>query len=232
MNKSLAVLVLAIALSGCAVTADGLKMVQTPPSADQTAKVKDQLQQNAETVTTAHAPNKTMSVRAAKPGIIWVGTTGPLRTLTGSELDKVYAGYVKSAEKWHPGVEPIMDAASFKETTAGYTSIEIWSIPGLLNRRKLAIVTKDVAAQTDFASTAGSFLVGTTGDMVSARSNDDGMVYVERDLCREDANYRECASKYVRGAFDANTGQELENDLKPKPGGTKIDITTYERLSP
>jgi hypothetical protein len=154
-----------------------------------------------------------------------IGTTGPFRKLGEDELKRTYAVYLKAVEKWHPGEPAKMDEATFASTFVGYASIETYSIPGLFNWRSMALVPRDVADQATLASKAGSMLLGTTGDLVSARSS-EGVMLFERVLCRDDETYRDCARAYERGFFDGITGQELAEGLKPKKGGTRIDPQT------
>jgi hypothetical protein len=91
-------------------------------------------------------------------------------------------------------------------------------------------VPDSLAHDTRFASPAGSAMFGTTGDLVVAKGDRDGVLWLERVLCRDDATYRACAGNYQSGIFDENTGQELARDRKPKPGGVLVDVTSYLKL--
>ena len=64
-----------------------------------------------------------------------------------------------------------------------------------------------------------------------AQGDRDGMLWLERVLCRDDAAYRACAGNYRSGIFDENTGQELARDRKPKRDGALVDVTSYVKLS-
>lgn len=92
------------------------------------------------------------------------------------------------------------------------------------------LVPADLARETRFASAAGSLLIGTTGDLVAAKLDDDGLLWLERILCKDDATYHACAGDYEKGIFDKNTGQELDRDRKPKPNGRVANIETYRKL--
>ena len=173
---------------------------------------------------------------AAQGGVLIVGTTGPLRALNDTERDEVYRGYVAAASESHPaeqspGESPILSAAEFKEKIAGWASIQTFSIPLVMNLRYRVLVPTSVAQNTQFASAAVSFVFGAGGDLVAARGDRDGLLWIDRVLCKADRTYEACAQKYAVGVFDENTGRELGRDYKPKPDGEWVDISSYLRLS-
>jgi hypothetical protein len=88
-----------------------------------------------------------------------------------------------------------------------------------------------VAQDTHFASAAASFVFGANGDLVAARSDREGLLWIDRVLCKADRSYEACAQKYALGVFDENTGRELGRDYKPKADGEWVDISSYLRLS-
>jgi hypothetical protein len=92
------------------------------------------------------------------------------------------------------------------------------------------LVPTDLAGETQFASASGSFLFGTTGDLVAAKLDVDGLLWLERILCKDDSTYHACAGDYEKGVFDENTGQELDRDRKPKPNGHTVNIDSYRRM--
>ncbi len=230
MRIRLLILGLSSILTGCAVTADGIGFARKPPDFDKIPQAKEQLQTNASAAAVKAPIVDSPDAEAPQPGIVVVGTTGPFRNLSEEELKKTYTVYLKAADKWHPGEAAKIDETTFRSTFAGYASIETYSIPGFLNWRSMALVPKTVADQATFASKAGSMLFGTTGDLVSARSN-EGIMLFERVLCRDDATYHDCARTYERGYFDGITGQELAEGLKPKKGGKRIDPKTYRKIA-
>ncbi len=190
--------------------------------------------------------------RLVQSGVLIVGTTGPLRTLNDTERGEFYRGYVAAASGSHPaaksppaeqsrgeaspgaaspGESPILTAAEFKEKIAGWASIQTFSIPLVMNLRYRVLVPTSVAQNTQFASAAASFVFGASGDLVAARSDRDGLLWIDRVLCKADRSYEACAQKYAVGVFDENTGRELGRDYKPKPDGEWVDISSYLRLS-
>ena len=184
--------------------------------------------------------------RAVQSSVLIVGTTGPLRTLNDTERDDFYRGYVAAASESHPaeqspgeaslgesspGESPILSAAEFKEKIAGWASIQTFSIPLVMNLRYRVLVPASVAQNRQFASAAASFVFGASGDLVAARSDRDGLLWIDRVLCKAGRSYEACAQKYAVGLFDENTGRELGRDYKPKPDGEWVDISSYLRLS-
>ena len=225
------IVVLAIAASGCSVTADGIGPAHHAPDDKKVAQVREQLQENAATSTaTKPATGDTVSA-GVQPGILVIGTTGPLRTIEDKSRDGFYAAYLKVAGQWHPGEPPAMDAATFQARLAGWASIQTFGIPGIGNVRLRMLVPANIVHEAQFASAAGSLLFGTTGDLVVARSDNDGLLWLERVLCRDDSSYHVCAKRYEPGVFDENTGQELGRDRKPKANGGAVDVVTYMRIS-
>jgi len=152
---------------------------------------------------------------AAQSGVLIVGTTGPLRTLNDTERDEFYRNHVTVA----------------KDKIAGWASIQTFGIPLVMNVRYRVLVPTSVAQDTQFASAAASFVFGASGDLVAARSDRDGLLWIDRVLCKADRSYEACAQKYAVGVFDENTGRELGRDDKPKPDGEWVDVSSYVRLS-
>jgi hypothetical protein len=170
--------------------------------------------------------------RVVQRGVLIVGTTGPLRTLNDTDRDEFYRGYVAAASESQPaaksqpaaqspGASPVLSAAEFKEKIAGWASI----------LRYRVLVPTSVAQNTQFAAAAASFVFGASGDLVAARSDRDGLLWIDRVLCKADGSYEACAQKYAVGVFDEDTGRELGGDYKPKRDGEWVDISSYLRLS-
>ena len=175
--------------------------------------------------------------RAAQDGILIVGTTGPLRTLNDAERDEFYRSYVEASK---PGAassgaasseSAVLTAAEFQEKIAGWASIQTFSIPLVVNLRYRVLVPATAVQDTHFASAAASFLVGTSGDLVAARSDREGLLWIDRVLCKANRSFEACAQKYAVGVFDEGSGRELGRDYKPKPDGEWVDISSYVRLS-
>jgi hypothetical protein len=213
--------------SGCSVTADGIGPARGAPDANKVAQAKAQLQANAATVAVDQPAAGDTGGATVQPGVLVIGTTGPLRMIEEKQRGGFYAAYVKAAGQWHPGEPPAMDATAFQEKLAGWASVQTFGIPGIGGVRARMLVPATVVHEARFASAAGSFLFGTTGDLVVAKSDPDGLLWLERVLCRDDGSYHACAKSYQAGVYDQNTGQALGRDRKPKANGATVDVVTY-----
>jgi hypothetical protein len=173
---------------------------------------------------------------AVPGGVLIVGTTGPLRALNGAERDELYRAYVAAASlsppgESSPGESAVLTAAQFSEKIAGWASIQTFSVPLVMSLRYRVLVPTTVARDTRFTSAAASFVFGASGDLVAARSDRDGLLWIDRLLCKAGRSYEACAQKYALGVFDENTGRELGRDFQPKRDGEWVDISSYLRLS-
>ncbi|CAJ0730519.1 MAG: hypothetical protein QM625_10300 [Ralstonia sp.] len=229
MYKFLLAIVVGLALEGCSVTRDGVRLGVGPSTSD-IDNARSQLQRNAESSAAKKVVAGALNSQATA-GLILVGAVGPLRKLDEAERNKAYAEYVQIAEKWHPGQPAIVSQKDFVAEVGGWTSIETFSVPGLFNLRAPVVVRNADLDTIGFASTAGSMFLGTTGDLVAAKSNLDGLVLVDRVLCKDSAaDYRDCAAQYQRGRFDLSSGAELDRSMKPKEDGVHIDTITFKVL--
>jgi hypothetical protein len=219
MKRISALVALASVTCGCSVTADGIGPAHHAQDASQVAQLRTQLQENA-----ASADAKETS---PQPGLIVIGTTGPFRSIEDKDRPGFYAAYVKVSGQWHPGEPPSMDADTFQGMLAGWASIQVSGIPGIMSVRLRMLVPTSVLHETQFSSAAGSFLFGTTGDLVVARTDHDSLLWLERVLCRDDRTYHDCAKSYQLGVYDENTGRALDRDRKPKVNGGAVNLTTY-----
>jgi hypothetical protein len=116
-------------------------------------------------------------------------------------------------------LRPVSDAR--RENAAGSVSIE--TPGGVLGRhdRTPALLRAVPAQETPLAR----------GDLVAARGDGDGPVWIDRVLCRSGPAFAACAEKYQTGLFDGDSGREIDRQRKRKPDGEWIDVTSYLRLS-
>ncbi|MYN45992.1 hypothetical protein GTP23_13130 [Pseudoduganella sp. FT93W] len=226
----------ALALSACSTTRgpgeDGYRLPGAgPASNEEFEKMKGHLEQNARS-STAKATAEKAVASDVKPGVITIGHVGSLREVDPAAMSDFYKkSYLASAEKWHLGAAPAMSESEFTSSIAGYTGITTWNIPGFIARRTTAVVLKTDVPLIDFPGKFSASFWGTTGDLVAARSNPDGLFFVTSVLCKESAtDYKACSEQFTRGNFDANTGVELENDLSQKVDGNRIDVTTFKAV--
>ena len=137
------------------------------------------------------------------------------------------------ARKAVPGVVVVGNVGALHrlETTdiAGWTSIETLGLAGFVRLDRPAAVRAADADSVGFAA-AGGALFGTTGDLVAARAGADGVLVLDKVLCKEAREeFRACMKRFARGHFDQG-GYELDSDLQPKRGGKQIDPVTYALL--
>jgi hypothetical protein len=155
-----------------------------------------------------------------QPGFLVVGTTGSFRTIDDQHRETFYRAYVHLASERHPGEAAALNPGAFQDKVAGWTSIRTFGIP-LVSRRMPVLVAAAAAQDTRFGS----------GDLVAARSDQDGLVWFDRVLCKAGRSFQACAEKYAPGTFDANTGRELGRDKQQKADGEWVDVSSYVRLS-
>ncbi|XLZ69082.1 hypothetical protein ABT364_21420 [Massilia sp. SR12] len=199
---------IALALSACSTTTgSGVRFFVGEGATPRTEQVAPQLEQLAKEW-----------ARVAAPGVLVVGDVGALSALDGAQLRALHRAYARSGS-----------ADDFAARLGGLTSIETFGMAGLVKlERPAAVRLADVDA-VGFVSKAGE-LFGSTGDLVAARSDADGLLVLEKVLCKGGApDFKACATRYVRGHFDP-AGVELDSDLQPKRGGRRIDPASYAVL--
>lgn len=239
INNAIAITVVALSISACSTNSsksdpghDGTRLFGggTVSAAD-VDKMKSQLEQNARSTTVKTAAERAIA-GDAKPGMVVIGKVGSFRKLDASIRSEFYKkSYLRTATQWHPNVPAVMSEAEFVDFIAGYTAVVTWSIPSVISRSITAAIRETDVSRIDFPGPRAANFLGSTGDLVAARSNADGIFFVTDILCKEPtADYQSCAAAYVTGSFDQNTGVELEKDLSQKVGGNRIDVTTFKAI--
>lgn len=236
ITSALVIVGVSLAVSACSTTKgpgrDGIPLFSSAPKTDaEVGKLRAQLEQNAKS-SGAKAAAEGAVAGAARPGVIVVGSVGSFRELAAEIRSEYYQkSYMVASERWHPGTKPSLSEQEFSDVVAGYTSLTTWNIPGLVARRTISAVLPGDVQKIDFPSKFTAHMFGTTGDLVAARSNDDGAFFVSTVLCKESSpDYSKCAALYERGNYDANTGVEINTDMTQKSDGARIDVTTYKAL--
>jgi hypothetical protein len=194
-------------------------------------KIKEQLTQNAKSSGVKAAAQQAITGET-RPGILVIGNVGSLRKLEGDNRTKFFKeSYSATAAKWHPGQPASLSEAEFTSQVAGYTSIVLWSVPGVIAGRRTAAVREIDVPKIDFAGVRMASYFGSTGDLVAASTNDDGAILVDQVLCKESAEaYSKCSDQFTRGVFDKNTGAELGTGMAEKSGGARIDAVTFRTI--
>lgn len=228
--KKILLCALTLALAGCAVTREGVRVSGGPGGQANVDKLRGQLVKNTQS-TVAKKTVEGVLATDVRAGIIMVGVVGPLRTLDAKQLSKGYETYAKTAEQWHPGKAPTMSEPDFMSQIGGWSTVETFSIPGVMKTAQQVLVRNSNMATIGYPSTVGSFVAGSTGDLVAAQSNEDGVLIIDKVLCKDASpDYRVCARQFSKGRFDLTSGEELGRDMKPKDGGIRIDPATYQLM--
>ena len=97
MKRTLLTIACVSMIAGCAVSKDGIGFAQRPPDPNKVAAVRDQLQQNADVSSSSGLEEATAAKK--HPGILIIGTTGPLRPIEDKSRGGFYAAYLKAAEQ-------------------------------------------------------------------------------------------------------------------------------------
>lgn len=229
MKKLIYTIALATSLAGCAASRDGVRL-GTGPSDSDIARVRNQITENAQKSAAKKVAADVLTPET-KPGIIVIGETGVLHELDPAKRQRNYKEFTDIAAKWHPGQPAYWSENEYAARIGGWTTLEIYSIPGIIALKLPVAAPKANMAQIDFASVAGAWLMNSTKDLVASRSTEDGISVIERVLCVSSSDdYKKCADQYIRGQFDAISGIELDRSAKIKVNGARIDTTTFKKI--
>lgn len=226
--KRLTIVAAALALAACSTTYEGLRFgVGTGHSDEYVAK---QRREAAARVPAEVAQQASSWAGSSRAEVIVVGEAAVLSPMAPAQRQVFYQEYAKAAAQRVPGRHLDLDEKRFVAEIGGWSTIETYGVAGLLRFEQPAAVRAADIGRIRFASVVGNLLLGATGDLVAARSNTDGLLVIERVLCREGEPDRSaCAQRYAKGQFDGR-GAELDSDLKVKPGGRRIDPVNYALL--
>lgn len=226
--KRLALVAAALALAACSTHYNGLRLgVGTGHSDEYLAK---QRRQAAERVPAEVAQQAAGWAAAPRAEVIVVGEAGYLSPMAQAQRTAFYQAYARAAAAREPGRRLAQDEAQFVREIGGWSTIETYGVAGLVRFEQPAAVRQADIGLVRFATTAGNLLLGATGDLVAARSNADGLLVVEKVLCRDGApDYRACAERFAKGQFDRH-GAELDGNGQARAGGRRIDPANYSLL--
>ena len=228
---SVAILVL-VALSGCA-TKEGISLPTSKPSQDD---VSDFNRRNAPTATTstpsaAQAKDtvKTSSIpEVAGPRLIVVGNAMALTVFDEATLNQRYDNYLKQLG----GKTPAFTREWYLATSAGQTSAKYSGVTGIYTRFYRAEIPKDLVRQISFASAFGTFMAGTSADLVAVQVLPGYGAWLTHVLCSEkDPAYSACEAQYRQGIYQSSDGREVDNTLKLVENGAIIDPATFKKAT-
>ncbi len=224
-----AILALA-ALSGCA-TKEGISLPISKPTQD---NVSDFNRRNAPatSTTTPSSPQVKDTVKTSIiPGVsgarlIVVGNAMALTEFDEATLNQRYDNYLKQLA----GKPPAFTREWYLATSAGQTSAKYSGVTGIYTRFYRAEIPKDLVRQINFASAFGTFMAGTSADLVAVQVLPGYGAWVTHVLCSEkDPAYLVCEAQYRQGMYQSSDGREVDNTLKLVEGGAIIDPSTFKK---
>ena len=148
----------------------------------------------------------------------------------GIDINKEYSEYSTAALKFLIDKPVNLSEEEFGNSVTGWTMVQSFNIPLVGGSYTGVLIDNTESIEIKFPGNAEVMLVQATGDLVIAKSNSDGVFFIERVLCVRDSEYKECKNNFVRGVFDAQSGGELDREFTEKENGKKIDTQTYEAL--
>lgn len=232
MIKLLLTVLALAALSGCA-TKEGISLPTSKPTQDD---VSDFNRRNAAPAS-ATSPSAQLAKDTVKtaiipdvsgPRLIVVGNAMALTVFDEATLNQRYDNYLKQLA----GKTPAFTREWYLATSAGQTSAKYSGVTGIYTRFYRAEVPKDLVRQISFASAFGTFMAGTSADLVAVQVLPGYGAWVTHVLCSEkDATYSTCEGQYRQGIYQSADGREVDNTLKLVEGGAIIDPSTFKKAT-
>jgi len=156
--------------------------------------------------------------------LIVVGNAMALTVFNEDALQQRYENYLKKLA----GKPAVIPRDWYMASGAGETAVKYSGLTGVYTRFYRAEVPKDLVRQMGFASAFGTFMAGTSADLVAAQVLPGYGSWITHVLCSEkDANYEACARQYRPGVYQSSDGREVDSTLKEVSGGAVIDPTTF-----
>lgn len=146
-------------------------------------------------------------------------------------FDKEYVNYSAAAKKFSPNSALSLNEENFKASVTGWTMLQIFNVPLLTATYAGVLIDNKDPFEINFPSSASVMLAQVTGDLVTAKSNSDGVFFIDKLLCDKKNDYSACKTNYARGIFNAQSGSELDRDFIEKERGKKIDPQTYKLIN-
>ena len=232
MNKLVVAILALVALSGCA-TKEGISLPTSKPTQDDVSDFNRRNAPAASTTTPRAAQTKdtvkTSSIpEVTGPRLIVVGNARALTVFDEVTLNQRYDNYLKQL-----GVKsPAFTREWYLATSAGQTSAKYSGVTGIYTRFYRAEVPKDLVRQMSFASAFGTFMAGTSADLVAVQVLPGYGAWVTHVLCSEnDPAYSTCEAQYRQGIYQSSDGREVDNTLKLVESGAIIDPSTFKKAT-
>lgn len=158
--------------------------------------------------------------------VVVIGTVGAYRKM-GNNSEREYLAYTRAAQKYL-GDRPIsLSSDDFIDSVVAWTKVHTYTIPLLLTVHTNTLIGIGESPTVNYVR-VDQEAFHATGDLVSARSNSDGLFFLEKRLCDKENEYAECKKNYVRGVYDIKSGKELGLGYREKKNGKRINTQTYE----
>ena len=238
MKRLIAAAATLLVLSGCA-TREGIALPTARPSNEDVAdfnKRNSAPPEAAPATATSAAPSlspRALSKTSMLPEpegvrIIVVGHVMAFTPYDEAALSQRYENYVKRVSA--ASKEPTFSKEWYLATSAGETSVKFSGVTGLYSRFFRAEVPKDIAGTINFASAFGTFMVGSSADLVAAQRHGKTGTWVTHVLCSEkDPAFAACESQYRSGVYQGIDGKEIDDKLQLVAEGSTIDPVTFKK---
>jgi hypothetical protein len=230
MTRLLFVLLALAALAGCA-TKEGIALPTSKPTQND---VGDFNRRNAPS-SSSTGPTAPLAREAVKsslipdvsgPRLIVVGNAMALTVFDEATLNQRYDNYLKQLG----AKTPAFSREWYLSTSAGQTSAKYSGVTGIYTRFYRAEVPIDLVRQIGFASAFGTFMAGTSADLVVAQVLPGYGSWITHVLCSEkDPNYSSCEAQYRHGIYQPSDGREVDTTLMLVDGGGVIDPSTFKK---
>lgn len=162
--------------------------------------------------------------------MIIIGNVMALTVFDQATLSERYDNYLKNLTA--TSASPTFTREWYLGTSGGETPVKSSGITGLYHRFYKAEVPNDLVQQISFSSAFGTFMAGTSGDLVAAERSTKHGTWVARLLCSEkSSDYSSCEAQYQRGIYQGVDGKEITDKLELVEGGKTIDLATYKIAS-
>lgn len=223
--------IVALALGGCA-TPEGIKLPSgTAPSQS------DLDDYNARNMSARSTPAAGIAGHLAKSEmlptvdgvrLIIIGNVMALTAFNVDDLNRRYDVYEDRMRK--ASAQPAFSRSWYQERAPGEVAVKISGVPGFYSRFYKAEVPKDLVSKISFASGVGSFMVGSSADLVAAEIFPTHGIWVTRILCSEkQTDFADCEANFQRGLYQAVDGREINEQFQVKEVGATIDLSTYAK---
>lgn len=228
MIKLLMALAVIAGLPGCA-TKEGIALPSSKPTQGDVADFNRRNAPSAGVVAPSALSSKEVVKTSLVPDVqgsrlIIVGNAMALTVFDEATLNQRYDNYLKQIG----AKTPTFTREWYLATGSGETSVKFSGVTGIYTRFYRTEIPKDLTRQISFASAFGTFMAGTSADLVVAQILPGYGTSITHVLCSEkDASYAACEDQYRRGIYQSSDGREVDTTLKLVDGGGAIDPATF-----